>query len=264
MSVRPNDLQPVAANELAGLRIGVTGGVGDIGAAMARAFVARGASVHLLDRLPRAEGEPAAGAVGGRYHEVDVRDRSAVDAALAAAGPLDVVFANAGIAIASPFLEITAEQWGDQIATNLTGSFNVAQSAARAMVERGGGGRIVFTGSWIQDRPWPEMAAYSSSKAAIAMLARSMALELAPHRILVNVLAPGIVDAGMARRQRLEEPHYAARAARAIPLGELQSAEQIAQAAVFLCSPASDSMTGAVLLIDGGCSLSNLDAPETA
>jgi NAD(P)-dependent dehydrogenase (short-subunit alcohol dehydrogenase family) len=258
MTVRPSDAFPVPAHELAGLRIAVTGGVGDIGAAMGRELVARGASLHLLDRLPRAQGEAEARAIGGRYHEVDVRDRSAVDAALAAAGPLDVVFANAGVAIAAPFLEITAEQWADQLATNATGSFNVAQSAARAMVERANGGRIVFTGSWIQDRPWPEMAAYSSSKAAIQMLARSMALELAPHRILVNVLAPGIVDAGTARRQRLEEPQYAARAARAIPLGELQSAEQVARAAVFLCSPASDSMTGAVLLIDGGCSLSNL------
>jgi NAD(P)-dependent dehydrogenase (short-subunit alcohol dehydrogenase family) len=256
--VNTND---AAGGELSGLRIAVTGGAGDIGAAIGRELAARGAALHLLDREPHAQAAAEAGAIGARYHEVDVRDRAAVDAALAAAGPLDIVFANAGIAIAAPFLEITGAQWADQLATNVTGSFNVAQSAARAMVERGGGGRIVFTGSWIQEQPWPEMAAYSSSKAAIRMLARSMALELAAHRILVNVLAPGIVDAGMARLQRLNEPQYAARAARAIPLGELQSAEQIARAAVFLCSEASDSMTGAVLLIDAGCSLSNLAAP---
>ena len=130
------------------------------------------------------------------------------------------------------------------------------------MVEQGTGGRIVFTGSWIQDIPWPEVAAYSATKAALRMLARSMALELAPHRILVNVLAPGIVDAGVARRQRLTQPQYAERAGRVIPLGELQTPHQVARAAVFLCSRAADSMTGAVLLLDGGCSLFHVESEQ--
>jgi NAD(P)-dependent dehydrogenase (short-subunit alcohol dehydrogenase family) len=103
------------------------------------------------------------------------------------------------------------------------------------------------------------MTAYSASKAAVRMLARSMALELAPHRILVNVLTPGIVDAGTARRQRLTEPQYAARAARVIPLGEMQTAEQVARAAAFLCSDGADYMTGADLLVDGGCSLFHVE-----
>jgi NAD(P)-dependent dehydrogenase (short-subunit alcohol dehydrogenase family) len=127
------------------------------------------------------------------------------------------------------------------------------------MVERGTAGRIIFTGSWVQDVPRPEIAAYSASKAGLRMLARSMARELAPHGILVNVLAPGIVNAGLARRQLESEPQYALRVAKVIPLGELQTAEQVARAMAFLCSPDADYMTGSVLLADGGCSLFQFD-----
>jgi NAD(P)-dependent dehydrogenase (short-subunit alcohol dehydrogenase family) len=114
----------------------------------------------------------------------------------------------------------------------------------------------------VQDVPWPEIAAYSASKAGLRMLARSMARELAPHGILVNVLAPGIVNAGLARRQLETEPQYARRAAKAIPLGELQTAEQVARAMAFLCSPDADYMTGSVLLADGGCSLFQFDEEQ--
>jgi NAD(P)-dependent dehydrogenase (short-subunit alcohol dehydrogenase family) len=250
-SARTDDDGETAAaaySDLRGVRAIVTGSAGDIGAAIVAELRACGARVSGIDvRDP-----------GG----VDITDRAAVDAAFAAHGPVDVVIANAGIVESAPFLDITADQWRRHLDVNLTGSFNVAQAAARAMVAQGRGGRIVFTGSWIQDIPWPEVAAYSATKAAIKMLARSMALELAPHRILVNVLAPGIVDAGVARQQRLTEPQYAQRAARVIPLGELQTPEQVARAAVFLCSPAADSMTGAVLLLDGGCSLFHVDSEQ--
>jgi NAD(P)-dependent dehydrogenase (short-subunit alcohol dehydrogenase family) len=247
-------------DELADVRVMVTGAAGDIGAAIVREIARRGALVHALDRRPSQHAEQRAIADGAAaYHEVDIRDRADVERALAATGDLDVVFVNAGIAIAAPFLELAPEHWHEQLGINLTGSFNVAQLAARAMAARGRGGRIAFTGSWIQAIPWPEMTSNSASKAAVRMLARSMALELAPHRILVNVLTPGIVDAGMARRQRLTEPQYAARAARVIPLGEMQTAEQVARAAAFLCSDGADYMTGADLLVDGGCSLFHVE-----
>jgi NAD(P)-dependent dehydrogenase (short-subunit alcohol dehydrogenase family) len=82
-----------------------------------------------------------------------------------------------------------------------------------------------------------------------------MGLELGPMGIRVNVVAPGIVNAGMAKRQLQVDPEFARRAARSIPLGKLQSAAQIAKAAAFLCSDAADAVTGAVLLVDGGASL---------
>jgi NAD(P)-dependent dehydrogenase (short-subunit alcohol dehydrogenase family) len=251
-----------AGMDLAGIGVAVTGGAGDIGAAIAAELARRGAHVHVLDRRAPAEVGSFRSAAGSRieYAQVDVTDAAAVEAALAAIEPLDVVFANAGVVESAPFLDITAEQWRRQVEVNLTGSFHTGQAAARVMVQRKRGGRIIFTGSWIQEVPWPEVAVYSVTKAGIRMLAKSMALELAPHRILVNVLAPGIVDAGTARRQRLTEPQYAARAARVVPLGAMQTAEQVGRAAAVLCSPATDYMTGAVLLVDGGASLFHFDS----
>src|SRR5262249_11382181 len=154
-----------------------------------------------------------------------------------------------------PFLEITAEQWQEHLDVNLTGWFNVGQAAARLMVERGRPGRIIFTGTWVQEVPGPEIAAYSATKAGGQMLARSMARELVAHRILVNVMAPGIVYAGLAKHQMETEPQYARRIRHVIPLGDLQTAEQVAKATAFLCSDGANYMTGSVLLADGGLSL---------
>ena len=248
---------------LGGVGVAITGGAGDIGAAMGAELARLGARVTLIDRKSPAEAEPwlararAHGDVA--YAEADVRDRAAIDSALAAIDPLDVAIGNAGIVQSAPFLEITPEQWRDHLDINLTGCFHLGQAAARLMVDRGRPGRIVFTGSWVQEVPWPEIAAYSASKAGLRMLARSMARELAPHRIRVNVIAPGIVNAGLARHQLETEPQYARRVANVIPLGELQTPEQVARATAFLCSPAADYMTGATLLVDGGCSLFQFD-----
>ena len=248
---------------IAGRGIAITGGAGDIGAAMGAELTRLGARVTLIDRKSPAEAEPslARARVHGEvaYAQADVRDRSTIDSALAAIDPLDVAIGNAGIVQSAPFLEITPEQWRDHLDINLTGCFHLSQAAARLMVDRGRPGRIVFTGSWVQEVPWPEIAAYSASKAGLRMLARSMARELAPHRIRVNVIAPGIVNAGLARHQLETEPQYARRVANVIPLGELQTPEQVARATAFLCSPAADYMTGATLLVDGGCSLFQFD-----
>ena len=234
--------------DLDGLGIAVTGAAGDLGGAMARELAARGALVTVIDRV-------AAPAGAESYLQVDVTDRAAVDAALATIEPLDVVIGNAGIVEVAPFLDVTQEQWQAHLDVNLTGCFNVGQAAARLMAERGTRGQVIFTGSWVGEIPWPEISAYSVSKAGVRMLARSMARELAPLGIRVNVVAPGIVMAGMAGRQFETDPVYARRASIVIPLGELGTAEQIAKAVGFLCSPDAEYMTGSVLLVDGGASL---------
>lgn len=246
-------------NVAPGLSVVVTGGVGDIGRAIARELLGHGARVTLLDRLTP---EDAADAirdleVGGAvtYAQVDVRDADAVSAALARIDPLDVVIGNAAIVESARFLDITPEQWQEHLDVNLTGCFNTGQAAARLMIERGRPGRIIFTSSWVQDVPWPEIGAYAVSKAGLKMLMRAMAAELASEQILVNAVAPGIVAAGMARHQLETEPQFAARAERAIPLGRLQTAEEVARAVAVLCSDAATYMTGSVLLVDGGCSL---------
>jgi NAD(P)-dependent dehydrogenase (short-subunit alcohol dehydrogenase family) len=239
----------------------VTGGAGDIGAAVAAELTRRGARVMLLDVKSPVEAEQWIGTASAHgevaYLQGDVRDRQSLKAAFDTIGHLDIAIANAGVVESAPFLDITLEQWERQLGINLTGCFNTAQEAARRMVAQRTGGRIVLTGSWVGTVPWPEIAAYSASKAAVAMLARSMAKELARHGILVNTLAPGIVAAGMAKRQFDTEPSYAARAAGAIPLGVPQTVEQVARVAAFLCSPDADYITGTTLLADGGCSLFN-------
>jgi len=245
--------------DLAGLGVAVTGAGGDLGAAVGLELAGRGSVVTLLDRASEAEASERVAAVRAAgscaYRQVDVTDRAGVEAALAAVEPLDVAIGNAGIVDAAPFLDVSQAQWQSHLDINLTGCFNVGQAAARLMAERGTRGQIIFTGSWVGEIPWPEISAYSVSKAGVRMLARSMARELAARGIRVNVVAPGIVMAGMARRQYETDPDYARRASVVIPLGEFGTAEQIAKATAFLCSADADYMTGAVLLVDGGASL---------
>ena len=249
-----------------GLGVAITGGAGDIGQAIAAELLRHGARVTLIDQKPRADVAELLARLGGvDYINADVRDHLAVAEALSTVEPLDVAIGNAGIVASAPFLEITPEQWSSQIDVNLTGCFNFGQAAARLMVERERPGRIVLTSSWVQNVPWPEICAYSVSKAGIGMLTRCMAAELAPHGILVNAVAPGIVAAGMARKQLETEPQYAARASRAIPLGRFQQPAEVARVVAVLCSDAGSYMTGSVLLADGGCSLQTIiDEPAAA
>jgi NAD(P)-dependent dehydrogenase (short-subunit alcohol dehydrogenase family) len=248
-----------SSTQLESLGIAVTGAAGDLGHAMSLELAGRGAHVTMIDRVaeddarPRIEAVAAAGSCA--YRQADVTDRGAIDAALAAVDPLDVAIGNAGIVESAPFLDVTEEQWRTHLDINLGGCFNLGQSAARLMVARGRPGLVLFTGSWVGEIPWPEISAYCVSKAGVRMLARSMARELAVHKVRVNVVAPGIVFAGMARRQYETDPDYARRASVVVPLGELGTAAQIAQATAFLCSSEAAYMTGSVLLVDGGASL---------
>ncbi|MDE2820877.1 MAG: SDR family NAD(P)-dependent oxidoreductase [Chloroflexota bacterium] len=243
----------------------VTGAAGDLGNAMARQLAERGAHVVMWDIVPRAEAAHAVAGVrahdaAAEYAEVDVRDRAAVDEATAHLEQLDIVCSNAGIVEAQPFLELSGDNWQNHLDINLTGCFNVCQSAARRMVADGTKGRLILTSSWVGSIPWPEITAYTVSKAGVNMLVKQMARELAARGILVNAVAPGIVDAGLAGRQLREEPQYAARVAKAIPLGEPGSPEEIAAAVVYLASPQTAYMTGSILTLDGGCSLFQFDA----
>ncbi len=246
----------------------VTGGAGDLGNEMALQLAQAGASVVIwdiraeTDARPRIERVKIAGNPV-HYAQVDICDRSAVNAAtdeiLNRFGSLDVVCANAGIVDSAPFLDVTLEKWQRHIDINLTGSFNVGQAAAQRMVARKIKGRIVFTSSWVADIPWPEIAPYTVSKAGVNMLMKQMARELAVYGIRVNAVAPGIVKAGLAGRQLIEEPLYASRVSKVIPLGDPGTPVEIAQAVVYLASPQTSYMTGTVLLIDGGCSLFQFD-----
>ena len=252
-------------NRLDGQVVAITGGLGDIARATAERLLAEGARVALLDLAGRRDHPWLAARPGADvlFAPADVSDRAQVDGALAAVarhfGRLDVLIANAGMVANQPFLDVDAKSWDDTLRVNLTGAFHCAQAAARLMVAQTPRGvlrgKILFTSSWVQDMPWPEGAAYATSKAGLKMLAKVMAQELATQGVTVNVLAPGIVMAGLSARIHAEDPAFRSRVSEAIPLGNMQSAESVAGAFFFLCSPDSDYMTGATLLVDGGASL---------
>ncbi|HWE61517.1 MAG TPA: SDR family oxidoreductase [Chloroflexota bacterium] len=246
----------------------ITGGCGAIGRVVVRVLAEHGARVVVNDILPADEAAQAlteAGNADSRvtYVQADIRQEAQVQQLLREVemrmGPPDVVCLHAGMVEAYPIDRYPVSGFDALLQLNLRGSFLVAQAAVQRWLAHGRAGQLIFTTSWVQDVPWPEIAPYNVSKAGMKALMRGFARELAPRGIRANAIAPGIVGVGMARRQWDSDPSYRARAGRAIPLGELQTPESVAHAFLFLCSPMAAYMTGAVLLVDGGCSLYPLD-----
>jgi NAD(P)-dependent dehydrogenase (short-subunit alcohol dehydrogenase family) len=199
------------------------------------------------------EGDAERGSIRGVIGSTTDRDDMA--AALAQLQTVDVAVICAGTVTAQPFLEIDDDAWRHQIDINLYGAFLASQLAARRMVADGTQGRLIFISSWVATRPWPEIAAYATSKAGLDQLMRQAALELAPYGIRSNAIAPGIVMAGLAKGQYENEPQYAARVDESIPLGAPLSVDDIAAGVAYLASPGAAAMTGSVLVVDGGSSL---------
>jgi NAD(P)-dependent dehydrogenase (short-subunit alcohol dehydrogenase family) len=241
----------------------VTGAAGDIGSAIVAHFVGAGAIVTAVDIKSESE-------ILDRYTQeqqssikavcLDLCDQKAVSSLINTGAPLTGVIGNAGVGGTSAFVDIDAAFWQHTLDVNLTANFNLGQAAARHFIQHKTAGRIVFTGSWVGSVPWPEITSYTVSKAGLEMLAKQMARELAVHGIRVNVVAPGIVRAGLAGELLKTDPVYAKRAGRVVPLGQFQTADQVADVVGFLCSPAGDYITGTVLLADGGCSLFQFDS----
>ena len=166
-----------------------------IGRGIARELAAEGARVAINDVAYEEMGAELARELGGRFYKADVSRREQVDELVrrveSELGPLDVVASNAGVADWQPLVEVTDESFDRIVGVNLTGAFNVGQAAARAMVARGEGGRIVFTSSVHVQMPFPTMAVYGATKQGVRALCESMAIELAPHDITVNHIGPG-------------------------------------------------------------------------
>jgi glucose 1-dehydrogenase len=243
----------------------ISGGLGDIGEAIARELSGRGADVALSDLRPadKADGTLAAlGKLGvrARYDRVDVADATQVERWVESVAndwgkPPSLVIPNAATVTVSSIASITPEEWQQEIAVNLHGAFYMAQAAGRHLMAAGMPGRIVFVGSWAGHAPHPAIPAYSVAKAGMRMLCQCMALEWAPHGILVNEVAPGYVDAGLSGKIFRENPGLREKAQGRVPVGELITSEEVAVQVAHLCDPANRHITGSVLVMDGGLSL---------
>ncbi|MDE2126947.1 MAG: SDR family oxidoreductase [Armatimonadetes bacterium] len=241
----------------------ISGGLGDIGQAIVRAFCRAGCRVAVCDLAPPESAAPLLAELGsaGSFHyaQVDVSDAAAVDVWLndleSQFGCPSYVVPNAAIVTRVPALEMTAQQWQRELAVNLNGAYFLAASAARKMTACGTPGRIVFVGSWAAHAPHPQIIAYSTAKAGLRMMAQCLALQLAPAGILVNEVAPGYVDAGLSAQLFREDPGLRDAAAARTPLRRLIEPDEVADAVIWLCSDSSRNCTGSVLLMDGGLSL---------
>lgn len=239
---------------VAGKRVVITGAGRGLGSVLAHAFSHGGASVALVSRTEKdlkavAEALPGPSLVlSGDVTDEDFNEAVA-DATVAEWGGLDVWIANAGISpiVAGP-RETGASVWRRMLEVNLTGAFLGARAAARVMGE---GGRLIFTGSVVGERPRKGLAAYGASKAGLVGMAKGLALDLAPAGITVNVVAPGWFDSPLAdgwmRNAELSEAITAHTAQ-----GRWGAPTDLAGAYQFLASDASAFVTGTVLSVDGG------------
>jgi NAD(P)-dependent dehydrogenase (short-subunit alcohol dehydrogenase family) len=245
----------------------VTGAGGGIGRACATLLAAEGARVALMDISAEGAGRTAEEitATGGRAeaYVVDVTDPGAVEEALRRAeddlGSLTLAVGAHGIVRNHRFLDLPVEDWDATLAVNLKGMFLLLQGAARRAVEHGGGAMVAVS-SVAGRGPRATCADYAASKAGTISLVRSAALALAEHDIRVNAVCPGVVDTEMTRaihRQKAEisgitpEESFAEQAAK-IPLGRIESPEEIAGVVAFLLSAEASYITGQALNVCGG------------
>ena len=174
-----------------------------------------------------------------------------VDEAVRTFGSLDILVNNAGIEFKHPFVDFPVEQFQKIISVNLIGPFVCAQIAARQMIKQGKGGRIINISSVHEDLPMPTNAPYCATKGGIRMLTRTIAVELAPHKITVNNIGPGAIftpiDADVEANKALEDALMAE-----IPLGRWGKPEEVASLAAFLASDEAAYCTGSTFFIDGG------------
>jgi meso-butanediol dehydrogenase / (S,S)-butanediol dehydrogenase / diacetyl reductase len=241
---------------LEGQRAVVTGGASGIGRATARRMAEEGASVAVVDINGDAAGECARD-IGGTAHVADVADpeglREAFDAAAAAMGGMTILFNNAGVGSLSPLHEWEPEEWNRLVSINLTGVY-LGFRAAVPHLRASGGGSVVSTASISGTRPAAGEAPYAASKAGVAAITASAALEYAPH-IRVNAVSPGMIATALTEPLLQFLPHEQERYERTTPVGRLGQPEDIADVVVFLCSDLARFITGQNIVVDGGMTL---------
>ncbi len=254
-------------NGCKGKRMMITGGCGGIGRAVAARFEKEGARVVISDILPIADGVKIAKKISQKnvtYVHCDVTQRDSVLAGVTRAvkilGGLDVAISNAGWSIVHPALQMPEDAWRKIIDLNLTGSFFFAQAAARVMLQNKRRpnkprGVVLFTGTWVQEFPWPKCISYLASKGGQEMVMKGMAQELAAEGINCNLVAPGFVATGETQKHYTHDPIFREQVDTTVPLERLVSPEELAGTFAFLASDDAAYITGQSLFVDGGASL---------
>ncbi len=239
----------------------ITGAGQGIGFAIARALVRQGANVLLNDydetlaqkAALTLQNEEKSGMPGQCEacpgDASDVRFiQHMVDTAVNRFGSLDIAIANAGITIFGDIFTTTPDAFQKIVDVNLRGSFFLAQTAAQQMRKQGNGGSVLFMSSVVGHQAHPGLPVYSLTKAGLEMLAKQLVIDFSPLGITVNAIAPGAT----LTERTLDDPTYVPIWSRITPMGRPATVEDIANAALFLVSPASRHITGQSLVVDGG------------
>lgn len=243
----------------------VTGASKGIGYGIAERLVGDGANVVLVARnvedLEEAQRSLAKSAGPDQQLVVrpaDTADRDAISELFGSVRRdlpgLNILVANAGSGAVIPFLELSPDAWDSTVALNLTGTFLCMQEAARIMVDmpEGSNRAMVVVSSIRALGIRPGLAAYASTKAAVNQLVRMVAYELAPHGIRVNALSPGITVTPLVAASMQDDPDILAERTATVPMGRAGQPEDMGNAALFLCQPASQFVTGTNMIVDGG------------
>jgi NAD(P)-dependent dehydrogenase (short-subunit alcohol dehydrogenase family) len=248
-----------SGDALAGRRALITGGGSGVGADLARGLAAAGAEVVITGR--RREALEAVAATSERIDLLtgDVTDEATVVGWFAAAGPVDVVIANAGAADSAPLTRTTLEMWNEMLAVNLTGVFLTLREGVRQMRGREWG-RLITIASTAGLKGYPYVVAYTAAKHGAVGVTRAVAHELSGSGITANALCPGYVDTEMTQRTianiaaKTGRSHeFALDAVTSVnPQGRLIEPAEVTAAALWLCGSGSDAITGQAIVIAGG------------
>ena len=239
---------------LAGKNALVTGASSGLGRHFAQLLARHGATVIVAARrLAELDALVATLPNGARAVALDIRDAAAVEATVAAQGPLDLVVNNAGVASTQPALDVDDDAWQRVLDTNLSGAFRVARGAARALAAAKRGGAIVNIASVLGLRVTKQVPAYVAAKAGLIKLTEALALEFAPLSIRVNALAPGYVETDL-NRDFLRSP-AGETMVRRVPMRRFGQPDDLDGALLLLASDAGRYITGATLVVDGGHTL---------
>ena len=240
----------------------VTGGNGGLGLGMARGLAAQGASIVVAarnaEKTALAVKELQALGATANGLTVDVKDAQSVDAMVADTvgryRRLDILVNNAGINVRKPPHELSLAEWHDVIETNLTSAF-LASNAVYPHMKKGGGGKIVNIGSMMSIFGAPFVPAYAASKGGIVQYSKVCATTWAKDNIQVNAILPGWIDTELTKRGRAQIEGLNERVLARTPASRWGVPDDLAGIAVFLCSAASNFVTGAAIPVDGGYSI---------